>query len=46
MTKQVKEILKEKGRKEAYLLNNRLWWGNFISGEQYNVNHLLISKSK
>ena len=46
ITKQVLEILNEEGRKEAYLFNNKLLFGNFIKADQYNFNHSFISKLK
>lgn len=46
VTKEVLEVLKSKGRKEAYLYNNGTFWSNFISGEQYDFNHAYISSLK
>jgi len=46
ITSQVLDFLLNRSRKEAYLLNNKFFFGNFISKEQYDVNHKFISKTK
>ena len=45
-TKQVTDYATRYSKKEAYLLNNRLFTSNCISKEQYNINWNHLNKMK
>lgn len=47
ITKEVKEVLKSQGLKNAYLYNNRLLFSRLITSVEYNLNHAFLkSKNK
>jgi hypothetical protein len=42
---EVKNFRANNSKRETYLYNNRVWFSNFITDEEYNTNHSWISQS-